>query len=176
MQGKRTSVQIRALNGVGSERGAERAKYSRSVERVFIKWPEWLLLAAPVPSHHESRACTNPPRIHLCLQQLTKRLANTSKIVCCVMQQTRYTYAMQCVPGWIAPSLKFERAWSDFYGVEFFWWVGSRTECFGVSLSGWAGRSEHLCERGAEILIAQLRSHALVQIHHVRDIGFRKIV
>ncbi len=34
-------------------------------------------------SHHESRACTNPPRIHLCLQQLTKLSANTSKIIRC---------------------------------------------------------------------------------------------
>ncbi len=34
-------------------------------------------------SHHESRACTNPPRIHLCLQQLTKLSAYTSKIVRC---------------------------------------------------------------------------------------------
>ncbi len=61
----------------GSERGAERAKYSRSAERVFIQRPERSLCLAPVSlryrSHHESRACTNPPRIHLCLQQLTKQ-------------------------------------------------------------------------------------------------------
>ncbi len=42
---------------------------------------------APVPlryrSHHEPRACTNPPRIHLCLQQLTKLSAYTSKIIRC---------------------------------------------------------------------------------------------
>ncbi len=29
------------------------------------------------------RACTNPPRIHMCLQQLTKLSAYTSKIVRC---------------------------------------------------------------------------------------------
>ncbi len=34
-------------------------------------------------SHHEPRACTNPPKIHLCLQQLTKPSAYTSKIVRC---------------------------------------------------------------------------------------------
>ncbi len=34
-------------------------------------------------SHHEPRACTNPPRIHLCLQQLTKLSAYTSKIIRC---------------------------------------------------------------------------------------------
>ncbi len=71
----------------GAERGAERAKYSRSVERVFIQRPERSLCLAPVPlqyrSHHEPRACTNPPRIHLCLQQLTKLSAYTSKIVRC---------------------------------------------------------------------------------------------
>ncbi len=71
----------------GSERGAERAKYSRSAERVFIQRPERSLCLAPVPlqyrSHHEPRACTNPPRIHLCLQQLTKLSAYTSKIVRC---------------------------------------------------------------------------------------------
>ncbi len=73
-------------SGAGSERGAERAKYSRR-ERVFIQRPERSLCLAPVPlqyrSHHEPRACTNPPRIHLCLQQLTKLSAYTSKIVRC---------------------------------------------------------------------------------------------
>ncbi len=34
-------------------------------------------------SHHEPRACRNPPRIHLCLQQLTKPSAYTLKIVRC---------------------------------------------------------------------------------------------
>ncbi len=70
-----------------SERGAERTKYSRSAERVFIQRPERSLCLALVPlryrSHHEPRACTNPPRIHLCLQQLTKLSAYTSKIVRC---------------------------------------------------------------------------------------------
>ncbi len=74
-------------SGAGSERGAKRTKYSRSAERVFIQRPERSLCLAPVPlryrSHHEPRACTNPPRIHLCLQQLTKLSAYTSKIVCC---------------------------------------------------------------------------------------------
>ncbi len=72
-------------SGAGSERGAERAKSSRSAERVFIQRPERSLCLAPVPlryrSHHESRASTNPPRIHLCLQQLTKLSAYTSKII-----------------------------------------------------------------------------------------------
>ncbi len=75
------------VSGAGSERGAERAKYSWSAERVFIQRPERSLCLAPVPlqyrSHHEPRACTNPPRIHLCLQQLTKLSAYTSKIVRC---------------------------------------------------------------------------------------------
>ncbi len=74
-------------SGAWSERGAERAKYSWSAERVFIQRPERSLCLAPVPlryrSHHEPRACTNPPRIHLCLQQLTKLSAYTSKIVRC---------------------------------------------------------------------------------------------
>ncbi len=74
-------------SGAWSERGAERTKYSRSAERVFIQRPERSLCLAPVPlryrSHHEPRACTNPPRIHLCLQQLTKLSAYTSKIVRC---------------------------------------------------------------------------------------------
>ncbi len=74
-------------SGAWSERVAERAKYSRSAERVFIQRPERSLCLAPVPlryrSHHEPRACTNPPRIHLCLQQLTKLSAYTSKIVRC---------------------------------------------------------------------------------------------
>ncbi len=82
-------VKIRACerSGAGSERGVERAKYSRSTEWVFIQRPERSLCLAPVPlqyrSHHEPRACTNPPRIHLCLQQLTKLSAYTSKIVRC---------------------------------------------------------------------------------------------
>ncbi len=60
-------IPIRACerSGAWSERGAERAKYSRSAERVFIQRPERSLCLAPVPlryrSHHESRACTNPP-------------------------------------------------------------------------------------------------------------------
>ncbi len=74
-------------SGAWSERGAERAKYSRSAERVFIQRLERSLCLAPVPlryrSHHEPRACTNPPWIHLCLQQLTKPSAYTSKIVRC---------------------------------------------------------------------------------------------
>ncbi len=84
-QGLRTRACERS--GAWSERGAERAKYSRSAERVFIQRPERSLCLAPVPlryrSHHEPRACTNPPRIHLCLQQLTKLSAYTSKIVRC---------------------------------------------------------------------------------------------
>ncbi len=67
-------------SGAGSERVVERAQYSRSAERVFIQRPERSLCLAPVSlqyrSHHESRACTNPPRIHLCLQQLTKPSKN----------------------------------------------------------------------------------------------------
>ncbi len=67
----------------GAEHGAERAKYSRSAARVFIQRPERSLCLAPIPlryrSHHEPRACTNPPRIHLCLQQLTKLSAYTQK-------------------------------------------------------------------------------------------------
>ncbi len=68
------------VSGAGSERVVERAQYSRSAERVFIQRPERSLCLAPVSlqyrSHHESRACTNPPRIHLCLQQLTKPSKN----------------------------------------------------------------------------------------------------
>ncbi len=52
-------------SGAWSERGAERAKYSWSAERVFIQRLERSLCLAPVPlrycSHHEPRACTNPP-------------------------------------------------------------------------------------------------------------------
>ncbi len=61
------AVQSRACerSGAWSERGAERAKYSRSAERVFIQRLERSLCLAPVPlryrSHHEPRACTNPP-------------------------------------------------------------------------------------------------------------------
>ncbi len=55
------------VSGAGSERGAERAKYSQSAEWVFNQRPERSLCLAPVPlryrSHHESRACTNPPRM-----------------------------------------------------------------------------------------------------------------
>ncbi len=51
------------MSGAESERGAERAKYSWSAERVFIQRPE--------------------RSIHLCLQQLTKLSAYTSKIVHC---------------------------------------------------------------------------------------------
>ncbi len=44
---------------------SERAKYSRSAEQVFIQRLERSLCLAPVPlryrSHHEPRACTNPP-------------------------------------------------------------------------------------------------------------------
>ncbi len=82
-----TASDLKMLDLKQSERGAERAKYSRSAERVFIQRPERSLCLAPVPlqyrSHHEPRACTNPPRIHLCLQQLTKLSAYTSKIVRC---------------------------------------------------------------------------------------------
>ncbi len=81
------SASLGMYQSMWAERGAERAKYSRSAERVFIQRPERSLCLAPVPlryrSHHESRACTNPPRIHLCLQQLTKLSAYTSKIVRC---------------------------------------------------------------------------------------------
>jgi len=51
-------------------------------------------------------------------------------------------------------------------GIHFF---GER----GAELSGafWCD-----FERGAEIVTAQLRSHALIQIYLLRDIGFRKIV
>ncbi len=74
-------------NTVKQSMWAERAKYSWSTERVFIQRPERSLCLALVPlqyrSHHEPRACTNPPRIHLCLQQLTKLSAYTSKIVRC---------------------------------------------------------------------------------------------
>ncbi len=86
---KKKSVVHRACerSGAWSERGAERAKYSRSAERVFIQRLERSLCLAPVPlryrSHHEPRACTNPPWIHLCLQQLTKPSAYTLKIVRC---------------------------------------------------------------------------------------------
>ncbi len=76
-----------SVQSMWAERGAERTKYSQSAERVFIQRPERSLCLAPVPlryrSHHEPRACTNPPRIHLCLQQLTKLSAYTSKIVRC---------------------------------------------------------------------------------------------
>ncbi len=83
----------RACERSGAWSGAERAKYSRSAERVFIQRPGRSLGLAPVPlryrSHHESRACINPPRIHLCLQQLTKLSAYTSKIVRCEGEITR---------------------------------------------------------------------------------------
>ncbi len=82
---ERVSSRACERSGAWSERGAERAKYSRSAERVFIQRPEQSLCLAPVPlqyrSHHKPRACTNPPRIHLCLQQLTKLSAYTSNIV-----------------------------------------------------------------------------------------------
>jgi len=167
----------------GAERGASEVRSVQNIvgawSEFLIKWLERLLRAAPVllryRSHHESRACTNPPRIQLCLQQWTKLFAYTSKIVCCVTQQTRLTYATQCVPGWIAPSLKFEWVWSNFTGAEYiFGWAGA--ELSGAILWLWAvERGERTCQWGEEILTAQLRSH-LVQIRHVRDIGFRKIV
>ena len=40
---------IAVLNRVYERSGADRAKYNRSVELVFIKWPERLLRAAPIP-------------------------------------------------------------------------------------------------------------------------------
>ncbi len=74
----------------GAERGASE---ERSVQNIvgarsgFIQRLERSLCLAPVPlryrSHHEPRACTNPPWIHLCLQQLTKPSAYTSKIIRC---------------------------------------------------------------------------------------------
>ncbi len=54
-------------SGAGSEQGAARAKYSRSAERVFNQRPERSLCLTLVPlryrSHHEPRACKNPPRM-----------------------------------------------------------------------------------------------------------------
>ncbi len=79
------------VQSMWAERGASAKRsvrnIARSAERDFIQRPERSLCLAPVPlqyrSHHEPRACTNPPRIHLCLQQLTKLSAYTSKIVRC---------------------------------------------------------------------------------------------
>ncbi len=64
---------------------AERAKYSRSgfLSKGRSDSSVSLLVPLQYRSHHEPRACTNPPRIHLCLQQLTKLSAYTSKIVRC---------------------------------------------------------------------------------------------
>ncbi len=73
----------------GAERGASAERSVRNIvgARSGFLSKERSLCLAPVPlryrSHHEPRACTNPPRIHLCLQQLTKLSAYTSKIVRC---------------------------------------------------------------------------------------------
>jgi len=77
-----------------------------------------------------------------------------------------------CPPDELAPYLNFERAWSDFTGAEYMFLVSGAFWC---DFERWSWGTEHLCERGAEILTAQLRSHALAQIHLVRDIGFMKI-
>ena len=62
-------------------------------------------------------------------------------------------------------------------GIHFFGEQGAELSgAFWCDFERWSGESEHLGERGEEIITDQLRSHALVQIHHVRDIGFRKIV
>ncbi len=75
----------------GAERGASAERSVRNIvgarSGFLSKGGAIALSLAPVPlryrSHHEPRACTNPPRIHLCLQQLTKLSAYTSKSVRC---------------------------------------------------------------------------------------------
>ena len=73
-----------------------------------------------------------------------------------------------------APSLKrfTERAWSNFTVRSRIHFFGER----GAELSGafwcdferWSGGSEHICERGEEILTALLRSHALAHTTRYR--------
>ncbi len=96
--------------------GAERAKYSQSAERVFNQRPERSLCLALVPlryrSHHESRACKNPPRMlrddfpfcaYVNRLEQSHCLRNTRisgvKRICfaAVTQQTRSTSAKQAV-------------------------------------------------------------------------------
>ncbi len=85
----------------GAERGASRERSVRNIVGArsgFYPKAGAIALSrsgsAPIRSHHESRACTNPPRIHLCLQQLTKLSAYTSKIVRCEgeMEFVKYLY------------------------------------------------------------------------------------
>ncbi len=74
-------------------------------------------------------------------------------------------------------NFKFERAWSDFTGAG--WncrWAGSGIERSDL-VPLWAVErgSEHPRERGAEILTAQLRSHALVCTAPVLCVSFENL-
>ncbi len=82
-----------------AERGASGERSVRNIvgaQSGFLSKGRSDRCLAPVPlryhSHHESRACTNPPRIHLCLQQLTKLSAYTSKIVRCEVEMEFVKY------------------------------------------------------------------------------------
>ncbi len=72
---------------MGAERGASGERSVRNIvgarSGFLSKGRSDRSVSLRYRSHHEPRACTNPSRIHLCLQQLTKLSAYTSKIVRC---------------------------------------------------------------------------------------------
>ncbi len=82
-----TSEGARTEHVSGAERGASAERSVRNIvgarSGFLSKGRSDRSVSLLFRSHHESRACTNPPRIHLCLQQLTKLSAYTSKIFRC---------------------------------------------------------------------------------------------
>jgi len=94
-----------------TERSGKRVKFSRSMERSS---------SAPLPltqvkgMHKSTQNSPVPSTINKTVSQHFK-----NRSLC----HATYTYATQCVRGWIAPSFKFERAWSYLTGAEYIFLV-----------------------------------------------------
>ena len=146
----------------GMEQGAERAKYSRSAERVLIQRPERWFRFAPVPlryhwqfkaihwlkqTEHRKRTRWQPKTIYCSLQTKNgfNRLALSSNKAAARQFRPHPPLCprrIQWKTSGIAPSYKFEWAWSNFTGAE--WNLG----CAKSGL--WAGLSRITLSDGAK--------------------------
>ena len=170
-------------SGARSERGAERAKYSRSAKRVLIQRPERWFHFAPVPfryrwqykaihwlkqTEHRKRTRWQPKTIY-CSLQTEKGFNRQAHAKEATARQFRPHRAVCPRRNWwkmsgIAPPFKFEWAWSNFTGAEWnFRWVASGlwAELSGITLSDGA-KEQHPHKWGAEILANHLHSHSLM--------------
>ena len=111
-------VFVHTFQGMWAERSVEQAKYSRSSERVLIQRPERWFHFGPVPF----RYLWQYKAIHWLKQT----------------ERGRGARLIWWKTSGIAPSFKFERAWSDFTGAEWnFRWAesGLWAELSGITLS-----------------------------------------